>query len=158
MALRAQIAEDIKTATKAKDALRLSALRLINAAIKDREIALRGEDDERTLGDGEILAILARMVKQRQDSIGAYEEAGRLELVAREQAEIEVITGYLPQPLSEDETLAAIDAEIAALGQASLRDMGPIMAALKQRFAGQMDFSRVGPLVKKRLSPRSDSA
>ena len=152
MELRARISEDIKHATKARDSLRLSALRLINAAIKDREIALRGEDDERALADSDITAILSRMVKQRQDSIRAYEEAGRLELVAREQAEIEVIGEYLPQPLTEDETWAAIDAEIAELPAPSLRDMGPVMAALKQKYTGRLDFARVGPMVKQRLS------
>jgi uncharacterized protein YqeY len=152
MELRARISEDIKLATKARESLRLSALRLINAAIKDREIALRGEDDERALADSDITAILSRMVKQRQDSIRAYEEAGRLELVAREQAEIEVIGEYLPQPLTEDETWAAIDAEIAELPAPSLRDMGPVMAALKQKFTGQLDFARVGAMVKQRLS------
>jgi uncharacterized protein len=157
MELRARISEDIKLATKARDALRLSALRLINAAVKDREIALRGEDDERALADSDITAILSRMVKQRQDSIRAYEEAGRLELVAREQAEIEVIAEYLPQPLSEDQTWAAIDAEIAELSAPSLRDMGPVMAALKQKFVGQLDFGRVGPMVKQRLSRRDDA-
>lgn len=152
MELRARISEDIKLATKARESLRLSALRLINAAIKDREIALRGEDDERALADSDITAILSRMVKQRQDSIRAYEEAGRLELVAREQAEIEVIGEYLPQPLTEDETWAAIDAEIAELPAPSLRDMGPVMAALKQKYTGQLDFARVGAMVKQRLS------
>ena len=152
MELRARISEDMKQATKARDSLRLSALRLINAAIKDREIALRGEDDERALADSDITAILSRMVKQRQDSIRAYEEAGRLELVAREQAEIEVIGEYLPQPLTEDETWAAIDAAIAELPAPSLRDMGPVMAALKQKYTGRLDFARVGAMVKQRLS------
>lgn len=137
---------------KARDTLRLSTLRLINAAIKDRDIALRGEGEDRELTDAEIMAILTRMVKQRQDSARAYEEGGRLELVERELAEIAVIEGYLPRQLTEAEIQAAIESEIKALGAASIRDMGRVMNALKGRYAGQMDFGAVGPMVKARLS------
>lgn len=152
MSLRERINADLKEAMKAKDALRLSTLRLINAAIKDRDIALRGEGEERELNDSEIMAILTRMVKQRQDSARAYEEGGRLELVERELAEIAVIEGYLPRQLDEAEIAAAIEAEMKALGAASIRDMGRVMNALKTRYAGQMDFGAVGPMVKARLS------
>lgn len=152
MSLRARISTDLKEAMKAKDALRLSTLRLINAAIKDRDIALRGEGEDRELHDSEIMVILTRMVKQRQDSARAYEEGGRLELVEREQAEIAVIEGYLPRQLDAAEIEAAIEAEIAALGATSIRDMGRVMNALKTRHAGQMDFGAVGPMVKARLS------
>ncbi|MFN3954465.1 MAG: GatB/YqeY domain-containing protein [Pararhodobacter sp.] len=152
MSLRTRISTDLKEAMKAKDALRLSTLRLISAAIKDRDIALRGEGEDRELLDAEIMAILTRMVKQRQDSMRAYEEGGRLELVEREQAEIAVIEDYLPRQLDAAEIEAAIEAEVAALGATSIRDMGRVMNALKARHAGQMDFGAVGPMVKARLS------
>ncbi|MCC5970099.1 MAG: GatB/YqeY domain-containing protein [Pararhodobacter sp.] len=152
MTLRARISTDLKEAMRAKDTLRLSTLRLISAAIKDRDIALRGEGEDRELTDSEIMAILTRMTKQRQDSARAYEEGGRLELVEREQAEIAVIEGYLPRQLTETEVQAAIEAEIKALGATSIRDMGRVMNALKARYTGQMDFGAVGPMVKSRLS------
>ncbi|KPQ07866.1 MAG: hypothetical protein HLUCCA12_02030 [Rhodobacteraceae bacterium HLUCCA12] len=152
MSLRARINADLKDAMRAKDSLRLSTLRLINAAIKDRDIALRGEGEDRELTDAEITGILTRMVKQRQDSARAYEEGGRLELVERERAEIALIEEYLPRQLSETETRAAIEAEIAALGATSVRDMGRVMAALKSRYSGQMDFGVVGAMVKSRLT------
>ena len=155
MSVRERIAADLKSAMKAKDAARLSTLRLINAAIKDREIALRGGDDEQVLGDAEIQAILARMVKQRQESARAYEEGGRLELVEQELAEITVIEGYLPRQLSDAEVEAAIDAEIADLGATSIRDMGRVMNQLREKYLGQMDFARAGPLVKARLSAQA---
>ena len=152
MSLRARISEDLKTAMKAKDTLRLSTLRLINAAIKDRDIALRGEDEDRVMTDEEITATLSRMVKQRQESARAYEEGGRLELVERELAEIGVIETYLPRQLSEDEVAAAIDAVVTDLEAGSIRDMGRVMNALKARYTGQMDFGAVGPMVKARLT------
>jgi len=151
MSLRARISADLKEAMKAREALRLSTLRLISAAIKDRDIALRGEGEHREATDAEITALLTRMVKQRQDSARAYEEGGRMELAGRELAEVGLIEGYLPRQLSEAETQAAIEAEIAALGAASIRDMGRVMNALKARYTGQMDFGAVGPMVKARL-------
>ncbi|MCW1932110.1 GatB/YqeY domain-containing protein [Pararhodobacter zhoushanensis] len=152
MSLRARISEDLKTAMKAKDTLRLSTLRLINAAIKDRDIALRGEGEDREMTDVEITAVMSRMVKQRQESARAYEEGGRLELVERELDEIKVIEGYLPRQLSDDEVDAAIAATISELEASSIRDMGRVMNALKTQFTGQMDFGAVGPMVKSRLS------
>lgn len=152
MPLRARILTDLKEAMKAKDTRRLSTLRLINAAIQDREIALRGEGEDRELKDAEITTILTRMVKQRHDSARAYQEGGRPELAEREQAEVKLIEGYLPRQLSQSETEAAIEAEIKALGAESIRDMGRVMNALKARFSGQMDFGAVGPMVKARLS------
>lgn len=137
---------------KAREALRLSTLRLINAAIKDRDIALRGEGEDRELTDSEIMSLLTRMVKQRRDSAQAYEEGGRLELVERELAEIAFIEAYLPRQMTEAEVLAAIEGEIASLGASSIRDMGRVMNALKARYTGQMDFGAVGPMVKGRLS------
>ena len=114
MSLRTRILTDIKTAMKAKDQLTLSTLRLINAAIKDRDIAIRGDGEDREITEVEITAILSRMVKQRQESARAYEVGGRLELVEREMAEIGVIEGYLPRQLTEAETDAAIAAAISA--------------------------------------------
>lgn len=152
MSLRDRIFDDLKTAMKAKDTLRLSTLRLINAAIKDRDIALRGEGEDRLMTDEEITAVLSKMVRQRQESARAYEEGGRFELVEREQAEIVVVEGYLPRQLSAEETSAAIDSVVAELGAASIRDMGRVMNALKTRFTGQMDFGAVGPMVKARLT------
>ncbi|MCB1388070.1 MAG: GatB/YqeY domain-containing protein [Rhodobacteraceae bacterium] len=152
MPLRTRISEDLKQAMKAKDQLRLSTLRLINAAIKDRDIALRGQGEDHEMSEGEITAVLSRMVKQRQESARAYEEGGRLELVERELAEIRVIEGYLPRQLTADEIDAAIDAAIVELEAGSIRDMGRVMNALKTQYAGQMDFGAVGPMVKARLS------
>jgi uncharacterized protein YqeY len=146
---RTEITDALKEAMKAKDATRLGTLRLINAAIKDRDIALRAEGGE--VGDAEILAILGKMVKQRQESAKAYEEGGRLELAEQEMAEIKVITDYLPAQLSEDETAAAVDDAIATTGAESIRDMGKVMSVLKGKYTGQMDFGAVGPLVKARL-------
>ncbi|PTX56357.1 hypothetical protein C8N43_1014 [Litoreibacter ponti] len=147
--MRTRITDSLKEAMKAKDAERLGTLRLINAAIKDQDIALRVEG--KSVGDPEILAILGKMVKQRQESARAYEEGGRLELAEREQAEIKVIEDYLPAQLSDAETEAAVDAAIAETGAESIRDMGRVMGVLKGKYTGQMDFGAVGPMVKARL-------
>ena len=153
MELRAQISLALKEAMKNKETTRLSTLRLINAAIKDRDIAKRSEGGDADGVDGaEILTILGKMVKQRQESAKAYEEGGRLELAEQELSEIKVIETFLPRQLDETETEAAIDAAIASSGAESIRDMGKVMAALKGKFTGQMDFAKVGPAVKKRLS------
>ena len=152
MSLRARLSADIKEAMKAKETVRLSTLRLITAAIKDRDIALRGEAEDREMTDAEILSVLARMVKQRHESIRAYEEGGRLELVEQEQQEIDVIEGYLPRQLDDDEVAAAIDAAVAELEATTIRDIGRVMNLLKARHTGQMDFGAVGPMVKARLS------
>lgn len=151
MQMRERLAAALKDAMKAKQADRLSTLRLINAAIKDREIAMRGEGDGATVGDAEILAILGKMVKQRQESARAYEEGGRLELAEKEQGEIRVIEEFLPRQLGPEEVTAAIDAAVARLGATSIRDMGRVMAELKAQYTGQMDFGAVGPRVKERL-------
>ena len=151
MDLRQKLSAALKDAMKSKDAERLSTLRLINAAIKDREIAQRGAEEATPVGDDEVLAILGRMVKQRQESARAYEEGGRLELAQKEQAEIAVIEDFLPRQLTEDETKAAIDRVIADTGATGIRDMGRVMGELKSRHMGQMDFGKVGPLVKARL-------
>ena len=152
MDLRTKISAAMKQAMKEKDAVRLSTLRLINAAIKDKDIALRGSDqDEGGVGDPEVLAIMGRMVKQRQESARAYEEGGRLELAEKELSEIKIIEEFLPKQLSEDETAAAVDAAIAEVGANSIRDMGKVMGVLKAKYTGQMDFGKTGPLVKSRL-------
>ena len=153
MDLRGQISQALKSAMKEKDAERLSTLRLINAAIKDRDIARRAEagSDDEGVGDGDILTILGRMVKQRQESARAYEEGGRLELAEKERAEIGIIETFLPRQLSEEETAAAIDRVIAETGASTIRDMGKVMGELKSRYTGQMDFGKAGPLVKARL-------
>ena len=152
MSLRERIFEDLKTALKAREVQTLSTLRLVNAAIKDRDIALRGEGEDRLMTDEEITAVLSKMVRQRQESARAYEEGGRLELVERELAEIAVIESYLPRQLTAEETRAAIDLVVRELEAGSIRDMGRVMGALKARYMGQMDFSTVGPLVKARLT------
>ena len=152
MDLRSKLQIATREAMKAKDAPRLSTLRLIGAAIKDREIAARtGEGEPGELGQDDLVAILSKMVKQRQESARAYEEGGRLELAEKELAEIAVIQEYLPRQLDEAEVAAAVDAVIAALGATSIRDMGRVMAELRARHAGQMDFGAVGPMVKSRL-------
>lgn len=152
MDMRTRIAEALKRAMKDKDQARLSTLRLINAAIKDREIASRADGEEPGVSDAEVLAILGKMVKQRQESARAYEEGGRLELADSERAEIAVIEDFLPRQLSEDEVARAIDAAIAETEASSIRDMGRVMGALKGRYTGQMDFGAVGPQVKARLA------
>lgn len=152
MSVRERLSEALKTAMREKDAARLSALRLISAAIKDRDIALRGEGRDDGMSDPEILAVLARMVKQRHDSATVYEEGGRLELAERERAEVAVIEEFLPRPLRLDEVEAALDAAVAETGASSIRDMGRVMAVLKARYTGQMDFAAVGAMVKARLA------
>lgn len=152
MSLRERITNGLKDAMREKDAARLSTLRLINAAIKDQDIAARGAGKTEGVDEGEILAILAKMVRQRIDSANVYEEGGRLELAEKERAEIKVIEGFLPRQLSEAEIAAAIDAAIDQTGASSIRDMGRVMGALKAAYAGQMDFGAAGALIKERLA------
>ncbi|MBC2837661.1 GatB/YqeY domain-containing protein [Paragemmobacter straminiformis] len=148
MAMRERLQEALKDAMRAKAADRLSTLRLINAAIKDRDIANRGEGGDGMVSDGDILAIMGKMVKQRQESARAYEEGGRLELAEKELAEIGVIEEFLPRQLDAAEVEAAVTAAIAEAGATSIRDMGRVMAVLKGKYTGQMDFGAVGPKVK----------
>lgn len=150
MSVRDRLQSALKDAMKAKEADRLSTLRLINAAIKDRDIAARGEGGE-TASDDDILVILGRMVKQRQESARIYEEGGRLELAEKELAEIKVVEEFLPRQLTADEVDAAIDEAVAETGASSLRDMGKIMGVLKGKYTGQMDFGAVGAKIKARL-------
>lgn len=154
MELRERINDALKTAMREKDTARLSTLRLINAAIKDRDIAKRGEggdDAEKGVSGDEILQILGKMVKQRHESARAYEEGGRLELAEQERAEILVVEEFLPKQLDEEEAAAAVETAIAETGATSIRDMGKVMGALKAKYTGRMDFGAVGPMVKARL-------
>ncbi len=151
MAMRERLQEALKDAMRAKAADRLSTLRLINAAIKDRDIANRGDGGDGVVSDGDILGIMGKMVKQRQESARAYEEGGRLELAEKELAEIGVIEEFLPRQLDAAEVEAAIVAAVAEVGASSIRDMGRVMAVLKGKYTGQMDFGAVGPKIKDRL-------
>ncbi|WP_375228651.1 GatB/YqeY domain-containing protein [Roseobacter sp. S98] len=152
MDLRTRISAALKQAMKDKAAERLSTLRLINAAIKDKDIAARAEGNDEGVGNDDVLAILGKMAKQRTESARAYEEGGRLDLAERERGEMTVIEEFLPKQLSEEESVAAVDAAVAEIGAESIRDMGKVMGVLKGRYTGQMDFGKVGPMVKERLS------
>ncbi|MEO9517654.1 MAG: GatB/YqeY domain-containing protein [Paracoccaceae bacterium] len=151
MELRTRITSALKQAMKEKDVARLSTLRLINAAIKDKDIDARSGGSDDGVGEAEVLSILGKMTKQRGESAKAYEEGGRLDLAERERSEIEVIEEFLPQQLSEDESAKAVDAAINEVGAESIRDMGAVMGVLKSKYTGQMDFGSVGPMVKNRL-------
>lgn len=151
MDTRTLVNQALKQAMRDKAAQRLTTLRLINAAIKDKEIAARGGDGEESIGDAEILAILGKMTKQRNESARAYEEGGRLDLAERELEEITIIEEFLPKQLDEGEIRAAVKAAVLESGAASIRDMGKVMGALKAKFTGQMDFGKVGPMVKDEL-------
>ena len=153
--LRERISKSMKDAMKAKETARLSTLRLITSAIKDRDIAARADESAGGVGDDDILAILSKMIKQRRESASAYEEAGRLELAEQERDEIKVIEEFLPRKLEPEEAQAAIDAAISQTGAASIRDMGRVMAELKTRYPGRMDFAAAGKAVKGRLAVSS---
>ena len=152
MSLRDRLSVSLKDAMKAKEATRLMTLRLINAAIKDRDIDARSEGVDSGVSDHDLLAILSKMVKQRQESARAYEEGGRLELAEKEWAEIVIIEEFLPRQLSEREVEQAIADAIAASGANSIRDMGKVMGVLKSKYTGQLDFGKVGGMVKVQLS------
>jgi uncharacterized protein YqeY len=149
-AMRDRITAALKEATKAQDKRRISTLRLVSAAIKDRDIAARGAGKEKAT-DAELLELLAKMIKQREESEKIYRDAGRPELAQQEAEEIVIIREFLPKQLSDAETEAAIAAAIAEAGATSIKDMGKVMAALKARYAGQIDFGKAGGLVKSKL-------
>lgn len=150
--LREKIDTALKTAMKARDdKLRVSTLRLINAAIKDRDIAARACDRCGGVADDEILGVLTKMVKQREESAAVYEKGCRLDLAEQERAEIAVIRDFLPRQMSDVEIAAAVRAVIAEFDASGLKDMGKCMAALKERHAGAMDFGRAGALMKEAL-------
>lgn len=149
--MRDIINEAVKDAMRSKEKLRLSTLRLINAAIKDKDIALRMEDRPDGVSSSEILQILGKMVKQRQESARAYEEGGRLELAQQELSEIKIIEEFLPRQLSDEDVAKVIEEVISDIGATSIRDMGKVMASLKETYTGQMDFGQVGAKIKSLL-------
>jgi uncharacterized protein YqeY len=149
--LRDDINTALKDAMKAGDARRVSTLRLVNAAFKNADIELRGQG-KGPLGEDEMLALLQKMIKQRQESVELYDKGGRPELAQQEREEIAIIAGYLPKQMSEDEVKAAISAAIAETGAAGMKDMGKVIAALKGKFAGKMDFAKASGLVKGMLT------
>ena len=148
--LRERFTSEMKDAMKAGDKRRLGAIRLIQAALKDKDIEARGAGKGQASNE-EILALLQKMIKQRQESIAMYEQGGRPELAAQEREEAEVVQSFLPKQMDETETRAAIDAAIAETGAASIRDMGKVVAALRAKHAGRMDFAKASAQVKERL-------
>ena len=148
MTIRNDIMDGMKTAMKEKEKLALSTLRLINAAIKDRDIAARGDDRPNGIDSGEILSLLAKMLKQREESAKIYEDNGRPELAERERSEMEVIKRYMPKQLSDEEIAAAVKDAVNAFDATCLKDMGKVMGKLKGEFAGRMDMGKAGAAVK----------
>jgi uncharacterized protein YqeY len=148
MGLRQQLTEAMKAALKAKEAKRLSAIRLMLAAIQEKDVAARTQD----ISDEEILSVFAKMVKQREESAATYDGANRPELAAKEREEIAVIREFQPQQMGADEAKAAAQGVIAELNASSPKDMGKVMAALKERYAGRMDFGKASGLVKELLA------
>jgi uncharacterized protein len=148
--MRARLTEDMKTTMKSGDKERLGTIRLIQSAIKDMDIAMRGQGKE--AGDADLLGLLAKMVKQREESAKVYIEGGRPELAEKEKAEIVVIQDYLPRQLSDAEAEAAIAKIISETGASGIKDMGKVMAELRARHAGQMDFGKASGLIKAKLA------
>ena len=149
MSLREQITADMKEAMKAGDKRRTGTLRLMNAAIKDKDINSRTDGHDSTLtSDAGIMELFIKMVKQRQDSIAAFDAGGRAELAQAEREEMAIIQTYMPKQMSDDEAKAAVAGIIAAVGASSVKDMGKVMAELKAKFAGQMDMAKAGGIVK----------
>jgi uncharacterized protein len=149
--LREKINDDVKGAMKSQDKLRLSTLRLVNAAIKNADIEARGTGKD-PLDDGAVLALLQKMIKQREESVSLYEKGNRKELADQERGEIAVIAGFLPKQMSDDEMKAAVKAAINESGAASMKDMGKVIGALRAKYAGQMDFGKASGLVKSALA------
>ena len=152
MSLRAQLTDAMKEAMKAKDAKRLATVRLMLAALKDKDIAARTETNKELVSDDDILTLLAKMIKQREESAAVYRQGGRPELAENEEAEIVIIRTFMPKQMDEADAKAAIQAVIAETGAASIKDMGKVMAVLKERYAGQMDFGRASAATKDALS------
>ena len=148
--MRTQIAEALKTAIRSQDKKRTSTLRLINAAIQDRDIANRGQGKDQ-VSDEDILQILTKMVKQREESAKAFEEGNRIELAEQEREEIKIIRDFLPKQLGEDQVRHACQQVISDVGADGLRDMGKCMNALKEKYPGQMDFGKASGIVKTML-------
>jgi uncharacterized protein YqeY len=152
MGLRDNINNALKEAMKSGDKLKVSTLRLMNAAIKERDIQGRTTGCDAGVSDDQILEVFVKMVKQRQESLATYEQAGREDLAAQERGEIAIIQSYMPKQLSEDEMKAEIGKTIKDLGAQGMKDMGKVMGALKQRYAGRMDMGKAGAVVKSLLS------
>ena len=150
--LRQRLNDALKEAMKSRDLRSVSAIRLVLAQLKDRDIAARPGGNTTGIGEGEIVEMLGKMVKQRQESIVLYKQGNRPDLVQQEEEEITVIERFMPKQLDEAESAAAIDAALAETGAQSLKDMGRVMAMLKERFAGRLDFAKAGALVKQRLA------
>lgn len=148
--LRDDINNAVKEAMKAKDERKLSTLRMVNSTIKNADIEARGQGKP-PLSDGDVLSLLQKMIKQRQESVELYEKGGRAELAAQEREEIDIIASFLPKQLSEDEAKAAIAQVVAEIGAAGMKDMGKVMAVLKERFGGRMDFGKASGWVKAAL-------
>ena len=149
--MRERLNAAMKQAMLDKDKNRLGTLRLIHAAIKDRDIAVRSDGNMDGVSDDDILGIMIKMVKQRVDSANTYEQAARLELAEQERSEIKIINEFLPKQLSDEETRAAVQSTIEAVGATCVRDMGKVMGALKAKYAGKMDFGKAGSAVKELL-------
>ena len=149
MSLREQLTQDMKDAMKAGDKRKLATIRLMNAAIKDKDINTRtdGHDSEK-ISDAMIMDVFGKMVKQRQDSIAAFDLGGRAELAQQEREEMAIIQSYMPKQMSDDEAKAAVAGVIASVGATSVKDMGKVMAELKAKFSGQMDMGKAGGVVK----------
>ncbi|MDE0059320.1 MAG: GatB/YqeY domain-containing protein [Defluviicoccus sp.] len=152
--LRKRLADRLKTGMKEKDACTVSTVRLILAAIKDRDIASRGRGEGEAIADQDILGVLQTMVRQREEAIALYRQGGRDELAQQEEEEIRVIESFLPQQMSDEETAGAVHALIAEIGADSIKDMGRTMALLKERYAGRMNFGRASAVVKSELTGR----
>src|SRR5476651_1157187 len=152
MSLRAQLTDAMKEAMKAKDAKRLATVRLMLAALNDRDIAARTETSKDLIGDDDILTLLAKMIKQREESAAVYRQGNRPELAENEEAEIAIIRTFMPKQMDEAEAKAAIQGVIAEVGAASIKDMGKVMAVLKERYAGQMDFGKASAATKDALT------
>ncbi|MBP2292065.1 GatB/YqeY domain-containing protein [Azospirillum rugosum] len=150
--LRTRLNEALKEAMRAKNQRAVSTVRLILAALKDRDIAARSRGVMDGIDEAEMMSMLQSMIKQRGESIKMYEQGGRPELAEQEREEIAIIEGFLPKQMSEEETAAAIRTVIGEVGATSIKDMGKVMAELKTRHAGQMDFAKAGPVVKQQLS------
>ncbi|MGB3455321.1 MAG: GatB/YqeY domain-containing protein [Litorimonas sp.] len=149
--LRDQITTATKEAMREKDRVRLSTLRLMSAAIKDRDIAARAADRCGGIGDDEILGILTKMVKQREEAAKTYEDNGRCELAEREREEIEVVRTFMPVPMTDEEVEAAVSSIVDATGATCLKDMGKVMGQLKSGYAGRIDMGKAGAVVKAKL-------
>ncbi len=152
MGLRERLNDQLKASMRAKDQRRVSTLRMVLAALKDKDIAARTETSREGVTDEEVLGLLAKMIKQREESAAAFETGGRPELAAGEREEIAIIREFMPQQMSVEQSREAAQSVIVELGAGSMKDMGKVMAALKERYAGQMDFAKASATVKELLS------